>query len=156
MKLLFASLLFLGPTAYATQESYEACTFEGPCMIRVTERHTGKAVFLVTEKDVSLQYIWGDGGEFWLVSDTDYSMIKDAIPEGQRFTVPAKEPTSGRTLSEAQKKGGGTPQPQQPAGPLIGGSITVTTNIGGSGNCTDCHKGSHYDIHKKKLNDGAK
>ena len=154
LTIMTAALLLTASSAKA-DESYEVCTDLGPCALRVEDRLTGNQVFLVKESSASLRFIW-EQGEFWLVPDHEYDMVRDMIPV--RWTTRAVNPTTGEGLREAEAKkgtgsGGGTPPPI--TGPLVSGSINVNVSTGG-GNCTDCHKGSTADIHKKKLNDGGK
>lgn len=147
---LAALLLSLAGAASAAEQSYEVCTLEGPCALRVSDE-TGADVWLVKEASTGLSQLWD--GTWYVTTDEDYEIVRGMVPDSQRWTIPAIEPTSGLTLREAVAATK-TPTPQ-PSGPLIGGTITVTTTIGG-GSCADCHKGSTADIHKKKLETGGK
>jgi hypothetical protein len=131
-------------------ESFEACTFEGPCALRVTDSE-GRQVWLVRDDSTDLTQIWD--GEFWLVSDADYLEVSADLQPSQRFTVPAKNPTTGLIMERkgSTPKTGGT-----------GGSGIITVNapitIGGGNPCAPCHTGSWHEIHKEiiKKPDGGK
>lgn len=143
--------LLLAGRASAAEPSYEVCTYEGPCALYVQDTDSGRGIFLTTEKDQALALIWG--GEWYQIPDDEYAEIREGIPA--KWMTRAVNPTTGESVMEA-KKTGGTVAPS--GGPLITGSVTVgnVTIGGGGGNCTDCHKGTHYDIHKKKLETGGK
>ena len=152
MRMLGILTAVLLASAEARAESFEACTYEGPCALRVTSNDGEGEIWLVKEDSTGLSTIWD--GRWYLVPDSDYEKVRDMIPESQRFTVRAINPTTGDGIMEAKKGGGTTPVPVAP-GPLVSGSISVNVSTGG-GNCTDCHKGSVADIHKKKLETGGK
>jgi len=157
MKTIAAAILITGNlmagSAMAVNASYEACTDEGPCALRVMDNETGRDVWLLTESSTSVMQIWE--GEFWLVSDLEYAEVRAEIPEGQRFMVPAVNPTTHERMEAktAPKPSGGAAPSITGGGPLVGGSITVNV---GDNPCTPCHTGSMREIHKKVLNEGGK
>lgn len=144
-------LLLAGQAAAAEPTSYEVCTYDGPCALYVQDTDSGRGIFLTTEKDQALALIWG--GEWYQIPDDEYAEIREVIPA--RWMTRAVNPTTGVTIMEAKKTGTVAPS----GGPLVTGSVTVgNITIGGAtgGNCSDCHKGSYYDIHKKKIETGGK
>lgn len=154
-KIILMAAILCGSAAYAG-ESYEVCTPEGPCALRVTDTDTGNDVWLVTEDSTDLSTIWD--GTYWIVSDSDYQMIAAAVPE--RIMLPAIEPTSGKAMerkggSSTSKGGTSTPKSggSTSSGGSQGGSLISVGNIsvGGGSGCADCHKGSMYEIHKKVM-----
>lgn len=152
MKALLALALMTAPTAYAG-ESFEACTDAGPCALRVTDTDTGDNVWLVTEAGYDLHYIWS--GTYWMVDQETYNEVRALIPD--RIMFPAKNPTTDITLERAK----GTTPPKSTPPPASssgsGGSFISVGNItvgGGAAGCTDCHTGTHKEIHKKVMDKG--
>jgi hypothetical protein len=149
---LFLNTLAMGSTA-ADSESFEVCTPEGPCALRVTDAETGRGVWLVTDTETPLMQIWD--GEFWAVPFDDYSEILAMLPKSSRMTLAGKNPTTGIFMRATVP-----PRPAGSGGPLVTGTVNVTIgSIGGGGsNCTDCHTGSNKEIHKQVLKkpDGGK
>jgi hypothetical protein len=148
VKSLMAAALLFATLATAAENSFEVCTLDGPCALRVTDTKTGQDIWLVTEDGSRLSTIWG--GDWYLTTEDDYQKVRAMIPESVRWITDAINPTTGQRM-EANVA------PKPSGGPLVTGSITVNTSISTSGGgCTDCHKGSNADIHKKKLNEGGK
>lgn len=148
--LLASSLIFIAESAYSqtAEDSFEVCTYEGPCALHVLDNQTGAAVWLVTESSTDLTQIWT--GDFWQIPDEEYDNLKSLIPESQRFTVPAVNPTTGVAMEKAGPKPKPAPEVSiTGGGPLIGGSITVT--VGSSGTCSSCHTGTMREIHRLVL-----
>lgn len=161
MKILNAIALVCSlATSYAhgAGEIFEVCTPEGPCAIRLPDARTGQEYWVIKSDSVDLSTIWD--GEYVIVPDDEYNMVLGDIPDSSRLVLPAVEPTSGKRMERAKggSKGGsktGTSRtPSGGGGSSQGGSLISVGNItvGGSA-CTDCHKGSMYEIHKKKMDD---
>jgi hypothetical protein len=154
---ILAASLFTAGAATAQHKSFEVCTEQSLCALRVLDSDTNEEVWLVTEQAKDLSLIWG--GTYWIVDRQTYDEVNELIEE--RMVLPAKNPTTDLTLERA--KGGSTPPPKTPAqsgsgGPLVSGSVSVgNITIGGSGgdaSCRDCHTGSHREIHKKVMDKG--
>lgn len=148
--LLVASALVSG-----TSYGYEVCTLEGPCTIRGEIAETGDPVWITTEAGINLRYIFEGDGDWLIVDHLTYLDLAQLVPDEEKFVVPGVNPNNGLTLAEKGGTGTGTaPKSGGTSGGTSGGLVTIegsfNVNVGGS-SCSDCHKGTHAQIHAKKL-----
>lgn len=153
--------LILSQAAGAAEKSFEACSTEGLCALRVADGETGKYIWLVAEGSGAgdLSLVWGKHEDWFEIPADEYASIEAMIPEDEHMVLPAIDPSFGDSISDALQgltgrapkptgggKGGGAPSITG-GGPLIGGSITVSVGD----NCGACHTGSSKEIHRRAL-----